>query len=353
MIAKAPNKMPTTTTKKASFGLSLEPSWDQNYCLRLAKQAEKLGFSNIWVPDSGLNPPFSDTITTLAAIASNTKKIKFGSAILNFYTRNPAQIASSFLTLSNLGLAQDPKAQRAILGIGLGSSYNVSKVGIFSRKGMVETLRETIESIQELFEGKEVSVRTDYFVIERVRLSKSKRKIPIYIGSNSPKGLRLAGEIADGVILTQRIASEVSETTKGVELGLSFSSRKRSDLKIVNSIVISIADDKQRAQNAAKSTCAYLVAWLDTALSNKYGIDEKKKNEIASRIYNGDEQGAANLVDQKMLDLLTVSGTEHECVEKCREHLDQGIDQIAFCEPFGPKKEEAISLIARKVVPKI
>ena len=65
--------------------------------------AERLGFSNIWVPDSGPAPPYSDTIVTLAAIASATSRIKFGSAVLNFYTRNPAWIASSFLALSDLG----------------------------------------------------------------------------------------------------------------------------------------------------------------------------------------------------------------------------------------------------------
>ena len=160
-----------------TFGISLEPSWDQSECLALAKQAEKLGFSNLWVPDGGPDTPFSDAVVTLAAIASNTRRIKFGSAIVNFYTRNPAWIASSFLALSNLGGSR----QRAILGIGLGSSYNVVKFGIFKRSGKIEYLREAIESIQELFSGKEVSVRTDPFVIERVRLSKSKGKIPIYV----------------------------------------------------------------------------------------------------------------------------------------------------------------------------
>ena len=219
--------------KGTSFGISIEPSWPQAECLKLAIRAEKFGLSNVWVPDGGVSSPFSDTIVTLAAIASNTNKIKFGSAILNFYTRNPAQIASSFLALSDLGFLSS-KSQRAILGIGLGSHYNVSKFGIFSRKGMVQNLREAIESIQQLFKGEEVSIRTDPFSIERVRLSKCRGKIPIYVGSSSPKGLRLSGEISDGIILTERIASEIQEKLKHVELGLAYSSRKRKDLELVN-----------------------------------------------------------------------------------------------------------------------
>lgn len=334
----------------------MEPSWNQSECLELAKQAEKLGFSNVWVPDGGPDSPFSDAMVTLAAIASNTRRIKFGSAIVNFYTRNPAWIASSFLALSNLGGSQNPRVQqqqRATLGIGLGSPYNVAKFGIFERKGKIEYLREAIESIQELFSGKEVSVRTDPFVIERVKLSKSKGKIPIYVGSSSPKGLELAGEISDGVILTERIAPEVSESLKPIEVGLAYSGRKRKNIEIVNSVVVSVSDDKVKAENIARPTCAYLAAWLDESAARKYGIDEERRNKIASLIKSGDERRASRLVDQRMLDLLTVCGTAQDCVEKCREHLDQGVDQIAFCEPFGPSKENALNLIARKIIPKI
>jgi 5,10-methylenetetrahydromethanopterin reductase len=341
--------------RRSTFGISLEPTWNQGECLALAKQAEKLGFSNVWVPDGGPDTPFSDAMVTLAAIASNTRKIKFGSAIVNFYSRNPAWIASSFLALSNLGASQNPGAQqqRAFLGIGLGSPYNVAKFGIFKRKGKIEYLREAIESIQELFSGKEVSVRTDPFVIERVRLSKSKEKIPIYVGSSSPKGLELAGEISDGVILTERIAAEVPERMKPVEVGLAYSGRKTKNFEIVNSVVVSVSEDKAKAQNVARPTCAYLAAWLDESTAKKYGIDEEKRNKIASMIKSGDERGASRLVDQRMLDLLTVCGNAQDCVEKCREQLDNGVNQIAFCEPFGPSKENALNLIARKIIPKI
>jgi 5,10-methylenetetrahydromethanopterin reductase len=354
-ISNSPKKVSSYMAREHdTFGISIEPSWDQGECLRLATLAEKLGYSNVWVPDGGPDSPFSDAIVTLASIASNTKKIKFGSAILNFYTRNPAWIASSFLALSNLGHSRNPKTQRAVLGIGLGSPYNVAKFGIFKRTSQVEYLREAVESIQELFGGKEVSVRTNPFIIERVKLSRSKVKIPIYIGSSSPKGLELAGEIADGVILTERIAREVPERLKPIEVGLAYSQRKRKDeLEIVNSLVVSVSDDRKRAQNVARNTCAYLVTWLDESIAQKYGIDEERRKKIASLITNGDESRAAKLVDQKMLDLLTVVGTPQDCIEKCREHLAQGVDQIAFCEPFGPNKENALNLIARKIIPKI
>ena len=218
---------------------------------------------------------------------------------------------------------------------------------------MTEQLREAVEVIRELFDGKEVTARTDSFAIEQVQLSKLRKKIPIHIGANSAKGLRLAGEIADGVILTDRLASDIEESMKHVTLGLADGSRSRKDLEVTNSVVISVDENKSKAKNAARVTCAYLVAWMGDDKAKMHGINFEAKSKISAFINTGDESAAAKLVDEKMLDLLTVSGNAKECVEKCREHLSHGIDQLAFCEPFGPDPVRSISLIAGQVVQKI
>ena len=335
------------------FGISIEPTWPIGYSIEIAKLAEKLGFSNVWVPDGGPAPPYSDSIVTLSAIACSTKRISFGSAILNFFTRNPAWIASSFLALSDLGAWKNKRLQRAVLGLGLGAQYNVAKFGISKRSGMNEQLREAVESIRALLEGKEVTARTDSFAIEQVALSKSRKKISIQIGAHGARGLRLAGEIADGVILTDRIPSDIEESLKHVTLGLADGSRSRKDLFVTNSVVISIDENRLRAMKAARETCAYLVAWMEDEKAQAHQIDMESKSKIAQFINAGDESSAAKLVDERMLDLLTVTGSAEECVEKCREHLAQGIDEIAFCEPFGPEPVRSIEMIARLVVPKI
>jgi 5,10-methylenetetrahydromethanopterin reductase len=368
------------TGRSVSFGISLEPTWPIWEVVDLAMLSEKLGFSTVWVPDGGPAPPYSDCIVTLSAIASKTKSIRFGSAILNFYTRNPAWIASSFLALSDLAFhnerlgsllsmkrnkrnnkkkrgeikSRERAKQRAILGIGVGAPYNVAKFGISSRIGLIDDLREAIEAIRDLWNGKEVSVRTDSFAIERVTLSRNATgMIPIHVGSGSPKGLKLAGEIADGVILTDRIPSDIEESMKYVILGMGFALRARKELEITNSVVVSVDEDGSKAKRAARTTCSYLVAWLDDSKAEAHGIDLATKKKISEFLERGEERSAAKLVDDKMVELLTASGKPEECAEKCREHLSHGIDQIAFCEPFGPDKRRAIELIAKRIIPKL
>jgi 5,10-methylenetetrahydromethanopterin reductase len=342
--------------RRRTFGISIEPTWSIGYSVELSLLAERLGFSNIWVPDSGPAPPYSDTIVTLSAIASATSRIKFGSAVLNFYTRNPAWIASSFLTLSDLGrskIAGRSSGQRAALGLGVGSDWNVAKAGIGERSGRILQLREAIESINELFLGKEVTVRTDSFAIEGVTLSKSRGKIPIYVGTSSTKGLEMAGEIADGLILTDRIPAEVEESMKHLSWGLGNTTRRRRDIDVVNSVVVSVDMDRAKAIRAAKPTCAYLVSWLSNEESEAHQIDLAIKDKISQFIQRGDEKSAASLVDHHMVDLLTASGTPEDCLEKCREYLSYDVDQLAFCEPFGPDQKESLTMLCRKVIPRL
>jgi 5,10-methylenetetrahydromethanopterin reductase len=336
-----------------TFGISVDPSRPIQDALKFSTLAERLDFANVWVPDSGPIPPFGDTIVTLAAIASSTSKINFGSAILNFYTRNPAWIASSFLALSDAGRHKSAKSQRAILGIGVGSDWNVGKLGISNRKGMIDQLREAVESIRELFNGKLVDIRTESFVIEDVVLSKSRAKIPIFIGSHSPKGLELAGEIADGAILVDRIPVDQEKSLNSIALGLERASRRRNEFSVANSVVVSISKDKQKARRAVATTCSYLVSWLTDEAARTNEISMEAKAKITQFLTSGDEKSATKLVDNKMIDLLTVTGDVEECIEKCARYLSYDINQIVFCEPFGPDPKESIELLARKVIPRL
>jgi len=256
--------------------------------------------------------------------------------------------------LSDLGSKGNRSlSQRAVLGLGVGADYNVAKFGIRNRRGVIIELREAIESIAELFDGKEVTARTDSYAIEVVSLSKSQKKIPIYVGSSSPKGLELGGEISDGVILTDRIPADIEGSVNHIILGLGYSSRSRKEIEIVNSVVTSVDDDRERARRSVKPTCAYLVAWMSDEKAEVHQIDLRKKKQITEFIKSGDEGAASKLVDNRMVNLLTASGNAHDCLEKCREYLEHDVDQLAFCEPFGPKPRESLTMIAKKIIPRL
>ena len=78
--------------------------------LELAKVAEKSGFEYMWYCEDLFK---RDAWIVLTAIASVTKQIKLGTALVNPYTANPAELAMRIATLQEY-------TGRAILGIGAG-----------------------------------------------------------------------------------------------------------------------------------------------------------------------------------------------------------------------------------------
>ena len=68
------------------------------------------------------------------------------------------------------------------------------------------------------------------------------------------------------------------EAVEPVILGIGSASRKRSAIQVVDSVVISVDENRERARKPAVITCAYLVAWMDERKAEQHGIDVKAKN---------------------------------------------------------------------------
>jgi len=67
---------------------------DLTKIIDLAVQAEALGFDSVWVGDSILARPRLEALTTLAAVASRTTRVKLGTAVLLSALRHPVVLAN-------------------------------------------------------------------------------------------------------------------------------------------------------------------------------------------------------------------------------------------------------------------
>src|SRR5947209_20402903 len=76
--------------------------------LALVREAEAVGFDSVWAAEAY----GSDAATVLAWLASNTERIRIGSAIFQIPGRSPAMTAMTAATLDNISNG------RMILGIG-------------------------------------------------------------------------------------------------------------------------------------------------------------------------------------------------------------------------------------------
>ncbi len=70
-----------------------------NLVLDLAQQVESAGLDSVWVGDSLTAKPRLEPLSTLAAIAAKTERVRLGTAVLLMALRNPVQLAQTLATV--------------------------------------------------------------------------------------------------------------------------------------------------------------------------------------------------------------------------------------------------------------
>lgn len=117
--------------------------------LEVARAAEAAGLDHVWVPDHLIfHRPILESITTLAAVAGATERVKLGTAILNVVLRDTTQLAKQLTSLAVLA------PDRLLLGVGLGGEIEAE----FRAAGVDKTQRgkrldEALALLPELFAG--------------------------------------------------------------------------------------------------------------------------------------------------------------------------------------------------------
>jgi len=178
----------------------------------LAQRAEGAGFdfallSDHFHPWLDVQGQSCNVWPVLGAIAGATQRLRVGTGVTCPIIRtHPAIIAHAAAT------AADLMPGRFFLGVGTGEALNEHVVGehwppIDIR---LEMLREAVEIMRELWQGKQVDYRGEYFNVDNARLYSLPEQPPeVYMAASGEQAAKLAGEIADGLISTSADATLV------------------------------------------------------------------------------------------------------------------------------------------------
>jgi 5,10-methylenetetrahydromethanopterin reductase len=159
--------------------------------IRPATRLEDAGFDTFTYGDTAWREVYS----TLALCACATKSILLGPGVTNPSTRHPFVTAASVATLDEISDG------RAVLGLGLGQSGNALAGVPQAKLGDLRTAIRIISSAHRRarsFERWPAGLEIDEQVAE---LQWVTRRVPIWVAAGFPEGLRVAAELADGVML--------------------------------------------------------------------------------------------------------------------------------------------------------
>lgn len=165
----------------------------------LAETAEGLGFDSVWCGDSVLARPRLEALSTLAAIAGRTKRVKLGTAVFLPALRNPVVLANE---VANLDIVSKG---RMILGVGVASKtpavekeFNACGVPFRYRVSIFE---ECVSLMRKLWTEPEVSFQGRHFQLDGVSLGLKPVQnggVPIWMAASAEKPQRRMLKMGDG-----------------------------------------------------------------------------------------------------------------------------------------------------------
>ncbi len=293
--------------------------------MKLAQYAESKGFEAIWHAESRLA---RDALIPLAAIAAVTDKIMLGTGVINNWTRNVGLTAASFLTLDELSNG------RSLLGIGAWWDPLAWKVGI-ERKKPLKAMREYVTVLQRLFRMENVTFDGEFVKVRDIRLDvvygdpSRPRNIPIYIGATGWDMIELTGEIADGLALNYLVSPDYNrKALEHLKIGATRAHRKWEEIDRPQLIVCSLDENAEKALDNARPLVAQYLG-QQPHIAKASGVKESLIEEVKTALGGwpakpGGLEKARQLVDDKLVQLITASGTTEDCARKVEEYNQTG-----------------------------
>jgi len=233
---------------------------------------------------------------------------------------------------------------RVILNISVGNILNLSESGVEPKKP-IRVMREYFESLRALWAGGPVAQSGELHQLRGAKMVFGQgQQYPIYIASTGPQMLKLAGEIADGVLLSAGLTLAATERCLTLARdGVRARKRDPASLKKCSFINFNISRDGAAAKAAMLRKLAFLFrsrGHADNIKSSSLDIDH---NAIIAAHAAHDFDGAVKLLPLAAANSFAVAGTPTECRDRLEEYLAAGLDE-PIIEVSGNAEERKLAL---------
>jgi alkanesulfonate monooxygenase SsuD/methylene tetrahydromethanopterin reductase-like flavin-dependent oxidoreductase (luciferase family) len=181
-----------TTTPGPKVGIVFRPQSPPEELRAVVELAEQAAVAELWLWEDCF---LEGGLTTATAALAWTDRLRVGVGLLPVPLRNPALAAMEIATIARLFPG------RFVAALGHGVQDWMAQVGAAVDSPMT-LLREHTEAVRDLLDGATVDVSGRYVRLDHVALDWPPSPRPtLLIGARGPKTIRLAGEVADGVLL--------------------------------------------------------------------------------------------------------------------------------------------------------
>lgn len=294
----------------------------------LAARTEAIGVDRIGVPDTQAGN-YRECYVTLAHLFGHTTRVEAGPVVSNPLTRHPAVSAAAIASADELS------GGRAFLCLATGDT-GVLNLGM--RPATLAQLEEYVLVLRDLFESGRARYRGD-----DVRLKWVRRPVPVFIAADGPRALRLAGRVADGVVVGLGFLPEtVPLVQRHLREGAEEAGRSVDEIDVWYMARAAVADRREDALRLVRPSLAAASAHaFRFSLNGKAVPDElaepvrelERRYDVTVHNEPGRENPNGRLVEELGLteylaDRMAVVGTEADCIAKLQRLQELGVDNV-------------------------
>jgi probable F420-dependent oxidoreductase len=165
---------------------------------RFIEQCETSDIDSVWFSERLSSPlPVPEPMTTMAAVAARTRRLKFGPSVLVAPFRTPVLAARELAMIDYLSNGRVLPA----FGVGVEQEREFLAAGVpFRERG--RRTDEAIEVMRRCWAEEEVTFAGEFWKLDRVTVLPRpiQQPFPLWIGGNSEAAMRRAGRLGDGWI---------------------------------------------------------------------------------------------------------------------------------------------------------
>jgi alkanesulfonate monooxygenase SsuD/methylene tetrahydromethanopterin reductase-like flavin-dependent oxidoreductase (luciferase family) len=314
------------------LGLLMNMGKDWKTSLEKVRIAEDLGYEYVaaaeaWGPS---------VMPWLGLIAANTSRIRFGTAIVNCFSRTPAALAQEFATLDELS------GGRAALGLGSSGAHVIEHLHGVPFEKPLRRMRETIEIFDMLISGEKLDYEGEIFKLHRgfqLEYARPRTKIPVYIAAITPRSIRQTAEIADGIYPIHWAKQLFPKLREDLTAAARAAGRDAGEFTIApftNVTVLDGQNDEKKLRAARRVLFFYInqmgVFYWQMLERNGYG-DEVAASRAAWA--ERDRDAAMAAISDRMLSDIQVVGPIESVREQLAERSALGADLQMIQMPPG------------------
>lgn len=302
---------------------------DAATAVALARQAEDLGFAEVWLSEDYLE---RGAFAVAGAVAAATSRVGIGLGVINPWTRHVA------LTAMECGALDEVSGGRLTIGIGASNrGWMEGRLGIpFTRP--ISTLEAYTRALRRLLAGEVVREDVNGLPLDAgLSFTPRRADVPVYLGVKGERALAVGAQVADGLMLSVLSTPAYVRWIRD--------RHPRPDLRLTGYAAFSCDEDGALARDRVRSrTARFLGMHGASPITAVPGLAADRAEALRARMLAG--QDGADLVDDDLLRTFTLAGTPDEVAAGMTAFAGAGLDTLVVMDDGVSPAAEALARVA-------